>query len=74
MYEHIIRADIPHSIKAFCIFFINVHYIFHVYLWHTIPFSRGSPGDCSPPHCSVHGTFQVRILESVAMPSSGGSS
>ena len=30
--------------------------------------------DCSPPHSSVHGVFQARILEWVAMPSSRGSS
>ena len=30
--------------------------------------------DCSPPGSSVHGIFQTRILEWVAMPSSRGSS
>ena len=30
--------------------------------------------DCSPPGFSVHGIFQARILEWVAMPSSRGSS
>ena len=30
--------------------------------------------DCRPPGCSVHGIFQARILEGVAMPSSRGSS
>ena len=30
--------------------------------------------DCSPPGYSVHGILQARILEWVAMPSSGGSS
>ena len=30
--------------------------------------------DCSPPGFSVHGIFQVRILEWVATPSSRGSS
>ena len=30
--------------------------------------------DCSPPGSSVHGILQARILEWVAMPSSGGSS
>ena len=30
--------------------------------------------DCSPPGSSVHGIFQARILEWVAMPSSRGSS
>ena len=30
--------------------------------------------DCSPPGSSVHGILQGRILEWVAMPSSGGSS
>ena len=32
------------------------------------------PMDCSPPGSSVHGIFQERILEWVAMPSSRGSS
>ena len=30
--------------------------------------------DCSPPGCSIHGTFQVRLLEWVAISSSRGSS
>ena len=30
--------------------------------------------DCSPPGSSAHGILQARILEWVAMPSSGGSS
>ena len=33
-----------------------------------------NPMDCSPPSSSVHGIFQARILEWVAMPSSKGSS
>ena len=33
-----------------------------------------NPIDCSSPGSSVHGTFQARILEWVAMPSSRGSS
>ena len=32
------------------------------------------PMDCSPPGSSVHGIFQARILESVAISSSRGSS
>ena len=32
------------------------------------------PMDCSPPGSSVHGTFQARILEWVAIPFSGRSS
>ena len=32
------------------------------------------PTDCSPPGSSVHGIFQTRILEWVAMPSCRGSS
>ena len=32
------------------------------------------PVDYSPPGSSVHGIFQARILERVAMPSSRGSS
>ena len=32
-----------------------------------------NPMDYSPPGSSVHGTFQARILEWVAMPSSKGS-
>ena len=33
-----------------------------------------NPKDCSPPGSSVHGIFQARILEWVAMPFSRGSS
>ena len=33
-----------------------------------------NPWDCSPPGFSVHGVFQARILERVAMPSSSESS
>ena len=33
-----------------------------------------NPMDCSPPGSSVHRILQARILEWVAMPSSGGSS
>ena len=33
-----------------------------------------SPMDCSPPGSSIHGIFQARILERVAVPSSRGSS
>ena len=32
------------------------------------------PLECNPPHYSVHGILQARILEWVAMPSSRGSS
>ena len=32
------------------------------------------PMDCSPPGSSVHGILQIRVLEWVATPSSGGSS
>ena len=32
------------------------------------------PVDCSPPGSSVHGIFQARILEWVAVPSSRGCS
>ena len=34
----------------------------------------GHPMDCSPPGSSVLGTFQARMLEWVAVPSSRGSS
>ena len=32
------------------------------------------PMDCSPPGCSIHGIFQARILEWVAISFSRGSS
>ena len=32
------------------------------------------PMDCSPPGCAVHGILQARILESIAVPLSRGSS
>ena len=45
---------------------------------HCIPkicvLSHCDPMDCSPPGSFVHGIFQARILECVAMPSSRGSS
>ena len=37
-------------------------------------FSLGDPMDCSLPVSSVHGILPARIVEWVAMPSSGGSS
>ena len=33
-----------------------------------------NPMDCSPPGSSLHGIFQARLLEWVAIPSSRGSS
>ena len=33
-----------------------------------------NPRDCSPPGSSVHGVLQPRILDWIAIPSSGGSS
>ena len=33
-----------------------------------------NPMECSPPDSSVHGSFQARILQSVAIPLSRGSS
>ena len=32
------------------------------------------PMDCSPPGCSIHGIFEARLLEWVAIPFSRGSS
>ena len=32
------------------------------------------PMDCNPPGCTIHGIFQARMPEWVAMPSSRGSS
>ena len=32
------------------------------------------PMDCSPPSCSIHGIFEARLLEWVAIPFSRGSS
>ena len=37
-------------------------------------YSLCDPMDCSSPGSSVHGVFQARILETVAMPFSRGSS
>ena len=42
------------------------HSVSHVQLW--------DPMDCSPPGSSVHGIFQARIQEWVAISSSRGSS
>ena len=43
-------------------------------LSHSIVSDSLLPRDCSPPGSSVHGIFQARILEQVAMPSSRGCS
>ena len=54
------------------IFFINTcMYLCLVTQSCSIPFN---PIDCSPPGSSVHAILQARILESVAMPFSRGSS
>ena len=39
-----------------------------------VPVLFGTPMDCSPPGSSVHGVFQARILEWVAISDSKGSS
>ena len=41
---------------------------------HSVCLTLCNTMDCSPPGSSVHGIFQARILEWVAMPSSRGSS
>ena len=41
-------------------------------LSHSIVSDSLLPRDCSPPGSCVHGIFQARILEQVAMPSSRG--
>ena len=38
-----------------------------------LPLTLGDPTDCDPPGSSVHGIFQTRIMEWVALPSSMGS-
>ena len=45
-----------------------------VYWVHMCEVVRCNPMDRSPPGSSVHGVLQARMLEWVAMPSSGGSS
>ena len=47
----------------------------HAYMWAKSLQSRltlCNPVNCSPPGSSVHGIFSARILERVAMPSTGG--
>ena len=56
------------SVKILLIIF----YSFIIYLY--IIYTLCDPMDCSPLGSSVHGILQARILEGVAMPSSGGSS
>ena len=42
-------------------------------LSHSVVSGSCNPMDCNPPGSSVHGILQARILEWVAIPSSGGS-
>ena len=51
----------------------NIHVIYNIHNMHTQScLTLCDPMDWSPPGSSVHGIFQVRILEWVAMPSSRG--
>ena len=67
-------GDCSHEIKRIC--FLEEK------LWQTCVFvliaqlclTLCDPVDCSPPGFSVHGILQIRILESVAIPFSRGSS
>ena len=52
----------------------RIHIDTHVYKVTQLCPSLCGPMDCSPPASSVRGVLQARILEWVAMPSSGGSS
>ena len=56
--------------KVFIEFVTKLHACVHAQLCLTLC----NPLDCSPPGSSVHGIFQTKILERVAMPSSRGSS
>ena len=51
-------------------FIVSMHTCVHAYLCLTLC----NPMDCSPPGSSVHGIFQARILEWVAISLSKGSS
>ena len=46
-------------------FIVSMHTCVHAYLCLTL----GNPMDCSSPGSSVHGIFQVRILEWIAISS-----
>ena len=69
--------------KSF-LFFLSFFHTLSVWIWNMALFlmhgyaqscpALCNPMDCSPPGPSVHGIFQGRILEWVAMPSSRGSS
>ena len=56
-----------HVSQRHVILWNNLHEINHVQ-------TLCNPVDCSPPGSSIHGNFQARILEWVAIPSSRGSS
>ena len=53
---------------------INVSRSFHVHAHTQSCPTLWNPLDCSPPGSSVHGIFQARILEWIAISSSRGSS
>ena len=48
--------------------------LLHTYMQAHSCLTLCNPRDCSPPGSSVHGVLQPRILDWVAIPSSGGSS
>ena len=47
------------------------YYIAKYVLSHSVVFDSCDPMDCSPPDSSVHGIFQARILEEVAISCPG---
>ena len=62
---------------TFCILFLNFplgHPQIHCGKLLQSCLTLCNPMDCSPPGSSISGILQARILEWVAMPSSGGSS
>ena len=59
------------SVTAFIIYILYIHVcvcvcVYSLVVTHLCP-TLGNPTDCSPPGSSVHGIFQARILECVAI-------
>ena len=67
---------LPTQTRSYHLFFLSLHFVcvcVHM-LSHSVGLTLGDPTYCSPPGSSVHGIFQTRILEWIAISSSRGSS
>ena len=73
----IISFNYSRSLMCFSLSFFLIHLFFIIILCVLSCFSHAQlceSMNCSPPGSSVHGIFQARVLEWVAMPFSRGSS